>query len=154
MEPVIEIIPYSNEYQPDFYRMNLAWLDKYNLTESHDLLVLNDPVGTIINRGGFLWLAKAGDRIVGSAALMKEKEGVYELAKMTVEESWQGRGISKMLIQVCIDKARELGAYKLELFSNHQLTTALHLYKKSGFKQVEVTNSPFATADVKMEMIF
>ena len=152
MEQTIEIIDYSNEYQPDFYRLNLAWLDKYNLTESHDLMVLNDPAGTIINRGGFIWLAKAEDKIVGSSALMKESEDVFELAKMAVDENFQGKGISKLLIEACINKAREIGATKLELFSNHQLTTALGLYEKYGFRHVAVTDSPFETADVKMEM--
>lgn len=152
MEQAIEIIPYTNKYQPDFYRLNLAWLEKYNLKESHDLMVMNDPEGTIIKRGGFIFLAKEGDSIVGSSALMKEEEGVYELAKMAVDENYQGRGISKLLIEACINKAKEIGAVKLELFSNHQLTTALGLYEKYGFHHVDVTNSPFVTADVKMEM--
>lgn len=152
MEKTIEIISYSNNYQPDFYRLNLAWLDKYNLTESHDLMVLNDPTGTIINRGGYIFLAKEGDNIVGTSALMKDEEGIYELAKMAVDENYQGRGISKLLIEACISKAKEIGAKKLELFSNHQLTTALGLYEKYGFRHVDVINSPFTTADVKMEM--
>jgi putative acetyltransferase len=69
-----------------------------------------------------------------------------------VDEAYQGKGISKLLIATCIDKAKKIGASKLELFSNHQLTTALGLYEKYGFTHVDVTNSPFETADVKMEM--
>lgn len=146
------IIAYDNKYQPDFYRLNIAWLDKYHLTESHDLEILNDPQGTIINNGGYIWLAEIGNTIAGSAALIKEAEGVYELAKMAVDDAFQGRGISKLLIETCIEKAKAIGAKKLSLFSNHQLTTALKLYEKYGFRHVEVTDSPFATADVKMEM--
>jgi GNAT superfamily N-acetyltransferase len=146
------IIEYENKYQPDFYRLNIAWLDKYHLTESHDLQILNDPEGTIINNGGFIWLAKSNDTIVGSAALIKEADGIYELAKMAVDDAHQGKGISKLLIEACIEKARTIGAKKLELFSNHQLTTALGLYEKYGFHHISVTNSPFETADVKMEM--
>ena len=149
---MIEIIVYENKYQPDFYRLNIAWLDKYNLTESHDLEILNDPEGTIINNGGFIWLAKEGNTIVGSAALIKESDGAFELAKMAVDDAFQGRGISKLLIEQCINKAKEIGAKKLELFSNSQLKTALSLYEKYGFHHVSVTDSPFETADVKMEM--
>ena len=147
-----EIIAFENKYQPDFYRLNIVWLDKYNLTESHDLEILNHPEASIINKGGFIWLAKSGDEIVGSAALIKEDDGIFELAKMAVDEAHQGKGISKLLIETCIARAKEIGAKKLELFSNHQLTTALGLYQKYGFHHVEVTNSPFTTADVKMEM--
>ncbi|MGO8055658.1 hypothetical protein AB9E30_35935, partial [Rhizobium leguminosarum] len=48
---MIEIIDYSDIYAADFKQLNLEWLDKYNLTESHDLMVLNDPTGTILDRG-------------------------------------------------------------------------------------------------------
>ena len=149
---MIEIIEYENKYQPDFYKLNVAWLDKYHLTESRDLAVLDDPQGMIIDNGGFIWLAKETDTIVGSAALMKETDAIFELAKMTVADGYKGRGISKLLMETCINKARAIGATKLELFSNHQLTTALGLYEKYGFQHVSVTGSPFETADVKMEM--
>ena len=147
-----EIIEFENKYQPDFYKLNIAWLDKYNLTESHDLMILNNPEATILNNGGFIWLAKIANKIVGSAALIKEADGIFELAKMAVDEAFQGKGISKLLIETCISKAKEIEAKKIELFSNHQLTTALGLYEKYGFHRVDVTNSPFTTADVKMEM--
>jgi ribosomal protein S18 acetylase RimI-like enzyme len=154
MDTIIEIIDYDEKYHEDFKRLNLEWLDKYNLTESHDLMVLDDPKGTILDRGGFIWLARAGDEIVGSAALMNEGHGIFELAKFGVTKNWQGRGISKILIETCLKKAKETGAKKLTLFSNHQLQTALKLYEKYGFKNVEVKDSPFETADVKMELEF
>jgi putative acetyltransferase len=149
---MVEIIEYENKYQPDFYKLNIEWLDKYNLTESHDLMILDNPEDTIISKGGFIWLAKVEDKIVGSAALIKESDEIFELAKMAVADEFKGKGISKLLIEVCIDKAKKIGAGKLELFSNHQLITALGLYQKYGFHHVAVTNSPFETADVKMEM--
>jgi len=150
---MIEIIEYSNNYAADFKRLNLEWLDKYNLTESRDLMVLNDPKGEILDQGGAIYLAKNEAEIVGSAALMKEHDGEFELVKMAVTDSWKGKGISKLLIEKCISKAKELGAKKITLFSNHQLQAALSLYKKFGFEHVEVTDSPFATADVKMELV-
>ncbi|MBG9377252.1 GNAT family N-acetyltransferase [Panacibacter sp. DH6] len=149
---MIEIIPYSDEYAAVFKVMNLAWLDHYNLTESHDLLILNNPRKTILESGGAIFLAKAGDEIVGSAAIINEGEGVFELAKMTVTAPFQGKGISKMLLEKCIETARLLHATKLILFSNSQLTTAIALYRKYGFTHVSVTDAPFLTADIKMEL--
>lgn len=149
----VVITDYTDQYQAVFKSINLEWLDKYNLTEEADLKVLNDPNGTIIDKGGFIFLAKHGDEVIGSSALMKEHDSVYELAKMTVTPAWQGKGISKLLIERCLSKAAEIGASKLELFSNHQLATALKLYEKYGFRHVEVKDSPFQTADVKMELI-
>ena len=149
---MIEVIEYSDKYHSDFKRLNLEWLDKYGLTESHDLMILNDPQGIVLNNGGFIWLAKAGEEIVGSVGIMNEGEGIFELIKMGVNENWRGKGIGKMLIEICLQKAKEIGTKRLILFSNHQLQTALRLYEKYGFKQVEVTGAPFLTADVKMEL--
>jgi putative acetyltransferase len=150
----VQIIEYEDQYHDAFRKLNLEWLDKYNLTEEPDLMVLNDPRGTIIKNGGFIWLAKHDSSIIGSSALIKEHDGVFELAKMSVVGEWQGKGISKMLIEVCLAKARELKAKKVELFSNHQLLTALKLYERYGFRYVEMKDSPFETADVKMELTF
>ena len=149
----IKIIPYRSEHHEVFKQLNIEWLDHYNLTESHDLMVLNDPEGTILNRGGFIWLAEAEGKIVGSAALMKEQEDEYELAKMSVTPAYRGKGISKLLIERCLYKAKAIGAKKLSLFSNHQLQTAIRLYEKYGFKHVALHSSPFETADVRMELM-
>jgi putative acetyltransferase len=149
----IDIIEYEDQHHDAFRKLNLEWLDKYGLTEAPDLVVLNDPRGTIINNGGFIWLARHDSVIIGSSALIKEHDGVFELAKMSVAAPWQGKGISKLLIEVCLVKARELKAKKVELFSNHQLSAALKLYERYGFRYVEMKDSPFETADVKMELI-
>ncbi len=149
----IKIISYKSEHHAVFKQLNLEWLDHYNLTESHDLMVLDDPEGTIINSGGYIWLAEADGKIVGSAALMKEQEGEYELAKMSVTAAYRGKGISKLLIERCLYKAKAIGARKLSLFSNHQLQTAIGLYEKYGFRHVGLHNSPFETADVRMELM-
>ena len=149
---MIEIIDYSGEYANDFRDLNLEWLDKYNLTESHDLEVINHPKEAILDNGGYIFLARDGDKIIGTAGIANEGDSIYELVKMTVAPEFRGMGISKMLIERCLDKAKELKAKKVFLYSNSQLQTAISLYKKYGFVHVDATNSPLVTADVKMEL--
>jgi len=150
---MIDIIEYQDQYASAFKKINLEWLDKYNLTEEADLLVLNKPRETILEPGGAIFLARTKEEIIGSAALISGHDGLYELAKMTVVPSWQGRGISKLLLERCLERARFLGARKIVLFSNHKLEAALQLYTNNGFVHVAVTDSPFATADIKMELL-
>jgi putative acetyltransferase len=149
---MIEIINYESKYQPDFKRLNLVWLEKYGLVEPHDLEIMDDPDGTVINGGGCIFLMKDDDRIVATAGLWKENDDEYELIKMAVDADYQGRGISKILLERCLEEARNLQAKKVFLFSNSQLQIALKLYEKYGFRHIEVTNTPFLTADVKMEL--
>jgi GNAT superfamily N-acetyltransferase len=151
---MINIIEYQDKHHEDFRRLNLEWLEKYNLAESHDLEILDDPKKTILDGGGVIYMAQADDQIVGSSALIKNTDDVYELAKMAVKKEWQGKGISKLLIEKCLNTARSRNAKKLTLYSNSQLQTALKLYEKYGFYYVSAENSPFVTADVKMELNF
>jgi putative acetyltransferase len=150
---MIEIRNYESRYQQDFKRLNLEWLEKYNLTETHDLEILDDPEGTVTNGGGCIFLATDGEKVVGTAGLAKEHEGVYELVKMAVDPEYRGQGISKILLDRCLTEAKNLNAKKVFLFSNSQLQTAIKLYGKYGFRHVEVTDSPMLTADVKMELV-
>jgi ribosomal protein S18 acetylase RimI-like enzyme len=149
---MIRIINYEKKYQPDFKKLNLEWLDKYNLTESHDLEILDDPEGSVIAKGGCIFLAMDGEKVIGTAGLWKENEWEYELIKMAVDPVYRGRGISKILLDFCLEEAKEQKAKKIFLFSNSQLKTALKLYEKYGFNYVEVTDAPFLTADIKMEL--
>jgi N-acetylglutamate synthase-like GNAT family acetyltransferase len=150
---MVEIIDYSDEYEIAFRHLNLEWLNKYGLTESHDLAIINDPRKTILERGGFIYLAKSGAEIIGTAGLANADNGTFELVKMAVSPAFQGKGISKLLLEKCLDKARELKARKIFLYSNSQLIPAITLYKKYGFGHVDASNSPLVTADVKMELV-
>ncbi|HTI09099.1 MAG TPA: GNAT family N-acetyltransferase [Puia sp.] len=182
---MIHLIEYEDQYAADFRRLNLQWLEAYNLLESHDLLVLDNPRG-VLDRGGYIWLALAipddqvagataaasrgsvvdqapsisavtaasrSAQVVGTAALMHEHDGIYELAKMSVAPAFRGQGISKLLIEQCLRKAKDIGAGKLVLYSNSQLQTAIQLYTKYGFRHVPAVDTPFVTADVKMELM-
>lgn len=152
---MISIIPYQPEHADIFKSLNLEWLVKFNLLEEADLVILNNPKEQILDTGGALFLAQTDmSEIVGSAGLINEGNGVYELAKMAVTDAYKGKGISRLLIEKCLEKAKELGAKKVYLVSNSQLTTAVALYEKYGFKHAPLVDLHYATADVKMELDF
>ncbi|MBC7507174.1 MAG: GNAT family N-acetyltransferase [Ferruginibacter sp.] len=149
---MISVIAFESKYADDFKQLNLEWLNRFGLTEAADLKMLNNPQKEIIDTGGCIFLAKSGGNIVGSAALIKETFSQYELAKMSVAEAFRGKGISKLLIEACLERARKAGAERIYLSSNSQLTTALNLYEKYGFKYISVKDSHYTTADVMMEL--
>jgi N-acetylglutamate synthase-like GNAT family acetyltransferase len=148
----MKIISYSDQHQVSFKNLNHEWLEQFNLLEPHDLEILDHPREMVINTGGFIYLAESNDEIIGTAALIKLSDTVFELVKMSVAPAWRGKGLSKLLIEACLEKARELKAKKIVLFSNHRLVAALKLYEKYSFQYVPVEDSPFETADIKMEL--
>jgi putative acetyltransferase len=148
----IEIIPYEAAYQPAFKTLNLEWLERYNLLEQIDIDMLNDPEKYILADGGYIFLARSNNEIVGTAGLVKEDSLTCELVKMCVHPDHRAKGISKLLIEACLRRAKESGAKKVVLFSNHQLQAAQELYKQYGFNYVALQDSYFVTADIKMEL--
>jgi GNAT superfamily N-acetyltransferase len=147
------IIDYQDKYQQDFRRLNLEWLEQYNLVESHDLEILDHPRENVIERGGFIFLLKEDDTIIGTAGLFKVNDEEYELIKMFVLPQYRGKKFGDLLLQQCIRKAKETNVPKIILYSNSRLQTAIRLYERYGFKHVDVIDAPFVTADVKMELI-
>lgn len=154
MKPqLVEIIDYRDEFQQSFKDLNMQWLQQYSLLEPRDLEALDYPRETIISNGGAIFLAALEEQIIGTGAVIFE-HGHYELAKMTVAPEFRGMGVSKLLMNKCLGFVRSAGAKKVILYSNSQLQSALHLYKAYGFKHVIVEDTPFQTADVKMELVF
>ena len=150
---MIEIISYNDTYAADFKKLNMEWLLKYHVLEQYDIDVLNHPHEKILDGGGYIFLAKTSDGIVGSAGLRKENSTTYEVVKMAVTQLYQGKGISKQLMDTCMATAKANKAEKLILYSNSSLKTAISLYSKYGFTHVNVVNSPLKTVDVKMELV-
>jgi putative acetyltransferase len=148
----VKIVGYETKYAADFKSLNLHWLDKHHLTEQPDLDVLNDPQGQIIDEGGFIFIALQGETVIGTAALIRSENNQMELAKMTVHPDHQGRGLSKLLMDACIEKARALNVSDLYLYSSTKLNTALKLYEKYGFRHIPLTESKYVTADVYMKL--
>lgn len=152
IKELISIINFEPAYAVAFKELNLQWLQKYNLTEDADLLMINNPQKEILDTGGFIFLAKYGEHIAGTAALIKETPAQYELVKMAVAPAFQGKGISRLLMEKCLQAAKEAGAKRIYLQSNSQLTKAIALYEKYGFAHIPVKDAHYLTADIMMEL--
>lgn len=148
----VEIINFLPEYKDDFKKLNVAWIQKYFAVEPSDLAQLDNPQEYILDKGGWVLLARLNGAIVGTAALVKDSDTFFELVKMAVDEQHQGKQIGKKLALAAIDKARELGASQLFLESNRKLAPALNLYKSVGFREVKLMESPYQRSDIQMIM--
>lgn len=152
-ESNIEIVSFKEEYAIYFKRLNTAWLEKFFVIEPIDAQMLSNPRQYFIDKGGYIFFAKCNGNIAGTFALLKEKDTVYELSKMAVDEKYQGIKIGNKMLEFCIAKARELAATKLILYSNTKLKPAIHLYKKYGFLEVPFSNAEYQRSDIKMELL-
>ncbi|OUE31004.1 putative N-acetyltransferase YvbK [Clavibacter michiganensis] len=154
--PPREITPLRDDADARAFRaLNEAWITTLFSLEPDDERVLADPRGQIVDRGGEVLLAREGDRAIGCVALIPEGDGVWELAKMAVDEAARGRGTGRRLLVAAIAEARRRGATTLVLGSSVDLPAAVHLYEAVGFRHVapeEVGHMPYARASVFMRM--
>lgn len=138
-----------------FRTLNEEWITRYFTLEAKDRETLNDPVHSILLKGGHIFMAYAGSEAVGCVALIPMRDGVYELSKMAVSPQLRGRGLGRRLLHHAIAQARSLGAKSLFLGSNTRLKDAIHLYESAGFRHVKPESlppMPYTRADVFMEM--
>lgn len=147
----IEIIPFSEDLKEPIKTLNYEWLEKYFTIEKNDEISLSNPKKEIIDNGGFIFYAKLNDEIVGTASLLKKSESVFELGKMAVAEKAQGYKIGTILLEHCVEFAKEKQIKTLLLYSNTQLKSAIHLYRKYGFSEIDLESGLYERADVKME---
>lgn len=151
LEDTVAIIPFSPIYKEAIKILNLEWLKKYFRVEPKDEIVLSDPQGQIIDKGGMIFYAQYNEIIVGTVSLIKIDNTTFELSKMAVQDGLQGLGIGKKLILHCLAVAKENGMEKLILYSNRKLLPAIHLYEKYGFLEVSLEDGVYERADIKME---
>ena len=147
----IEIIPYSNDLKEAIKILNYEWLEKYFRVEQSDIQSLSNPKEEIIDKGGFIFYAKLNDEIVGTASLLKKTEDVFKLGKMAVSEKAQGHKIGTLLLEHCIQFAKQKQIRTLILYSNTKLKSALHLYSKYGFSEIKLDEGLYERANIKME---
>ena len=149
----IEIIPFDPKYSADFKNLNLDWLNRYFRVEPHDDEVLGDPEKHIIKPGGIIFFAREGKRILGTVALMKIDDNIFELTKMAVTPQAQGKKIGQKLMVHTLEFAKEQGWKTLILYSNRKLENAIYIYKKYGFEEIPLEdNNPYGRGDIKMKL--
>lgn len=147
----INIVDYQPQHQPDFERLNRAWIEKYFWMEEGDFFTLGNPAEAILKDGGYVFIALYDGVPAGTVALKKMDDGNFRMAKMAVEENFRRKGIAEALCHACLERAALKGAKRVILFSNSLLSAAIELYLKMGFHHLLLNGADFKRANVKME---
>lgn len=83
-----------------FIRLNEEWISKYFTIEKPDKDLASNP-SKIIDDNGYVFSLVHDDEVIGVCALFNEGKGVFELARMAVSPSHQGKGYGKALLKTC-----------------------------------------------------
>jgi N-acetylglutamate synthase-like GNAT family acetyltransferase len=148
----VNIVSYRPEYAVHFERLNKAWIEKDYVLEPPDKYVLENPEEAVLKEGGKILFAEREGKIIGTVALKYVAPGVFELAKMAVDEGARGTGAGKLLCYAAIEEAKKMNAEKIILYSNTRQSAAISLYRQAGFTELPVEPGVYERANIKMEL--
>jgi N-acetylglutamate synthase-like GNAT family acetyltransferase/DNA-binding MarR family transcriptional regulator len=131
----LEILPYRPAWRRHFEALNREWLEKEFAVEESDAALLADPYGKIVKPGGAIYFARLDGRIVGTGALIRHTERIYELAKMAVAETERGHGIGRRLAEALLTEARAQEVQTLFLETSPRLVAVRRWYERLGFRR-------------------
>ena len=86
---------------------------------------------------GLLYLVKFAGAFSGCAGIRKIGDGICELKRMYIKKLLRGKGAGKLLLNKAFEGARKLGYYSMRLDTLPGMKTAIAMYEKSGFREIE-----------------
>jgi putative acetyltransferase len=105
--------------------------------------------------GSFYYVATIDEVVVGGCGIFPTDnlpEGTCELVKLYVSKEARGTGLGKQLMEISLSWAKENGYTQVYLESMPELTKAVSIYEKVGFKSLNgpLGNSGHCGCDIWM----
>ena len=85
--------------------------------------------------GGYFGVVEEQGKIIATVALSRIDDKTCELRKMYLLPGFRGRGLGKKLLDFSLQKAQAMGFRRMVLETASNLTDAIRLYQRYGFKQ-------------------
>ena len=93
--------------------------------------------GAYAEPDGRLLLARHHDELAGCVALRQLSERTCEMKRLFVRDTFRGKGIGRLLIEMIIRNAKEIGYERMLLDTlPPRMNDAIALYRSIGFKEI------------------
>jgi len=89
--------------------------------------------------GSVYWIADGDGTMAGGCGIYPTPglpDGCAELVKFYLLARWRGKGVGRTLMEKCFESAKQLGYKQLYLESLPELSKAVSMYIKSGFRHI------------------
>lgn len=143
---MITIDQFKDKYTQDVINLVLHFQNDgtrpvVSVKDQPDLL---DIVGEYIDKGGNFWIARDGEKLIGSIGIMPYSAEIAILKKFFVYEDYQGKPyhIGRTLYNELLAYAKEK-SYKIILLDTPYNTDRAHkFYEKAGFQKIKEEDLP------------
>lgn len=153
----INIEMYTKTYQHEVQQLILE-IQKNEFQIDIDLERQPDlqAIESYYQRGsGNFWVAKYGERVVGTISLLDIGNNQVALRKMFVQKDYRGKDyqVGQTLLDNLVRYARDAGIKEIYLGTTEKFIAAQRFYEKNGFAEIEKQDLPLLfpimTVDVK-----
>lgn len=151
---MVKFVPYDdNRHRIPFFELNvelITWISeemraRHNVdAESMMGQTVQEYVETVFDTfaalkppKGMLYILEIDDEVAGMGAVKPLEDGVGEIKRMYIRPKYRGKGFGKAMLQRLIQKAKTLGYTTLRLETGDYSTTAHHIYRSAGFKDID-----------------
>jgi ribosomal protein S18 acetylase RimI-like enzyme len=147
----VQILDFSPEFRDDFKRLNNEWMTAIFGESTNGHL---DRPEAIIDNGGYILFAEYEGKIVGTCAILKESNKLFEIADMSVTPEFRGRNIGKQLLSEAIERVKKANARQIYLVTSSKLTVSVEMFKTYGFRETgsDAEMSMYNATDIKMTL--
>jgi ribosomal protein S18 acetylase RimI-like enzyme len=89
-------------------------------------------------------IAKENEDVVGCVGFKRLDREICEMKRLYVNDTYKGKGIGNKLTEKIIEEARMKNYKKMRLDTLNTMETALKIYYKHGFHEIEAYyNNPY-----------
>lgn len=101
---------------------------------------------------GRLYLIYCDDELAGCIGLRKIDDQTCEMKRLYIRPEFRGKKLGNVLVEKIIADAREIGYSYMLLDTLPFLQSAIHIYKKFGFYEIESYNDSPMAASIYMKL--
>ncbi|MCM1040685.1 MAG: GNAT family N-acetyltransferase [Ruminococcus sp.] len=149
----MNIIPYDTRYKEKFIEYNIDWiLDNFGFLEKEDEETFENIEQDIAN-GAMIYFAIEGESVLAACMTKPMQGGTWEICKLASNKHRPHKGCGSAVFLAAMQWAINHGASRLFIISNRKLKTAIYIYEKYGFKEVQLTNYNYIRGDIAFEKI-
>jgi ribosomal protein S18 acetylase RimI-like enzyme len=114
----------------------IKWLNEDLTYQNIDDELINFPRKYEEPDGIFI-ISKDNDNVVGCVGLRRLDENICEMKRLFVNDKYKGKGIGKKLVEIIIEEAKYKNYKKMRLDTLKTMESALKIYYKNNFYEIE-----------------
>lgn len=101
---------------------------------------------------GRLYLIYCDDELAGCIGLRKTDDQTCEMKRLYIRPEFRGKKLGNILVEKIIADAKEIGYFYMLLDTLPFLQSAIHIYIKFGFYEIESYNNSPMAASIYMKL--